>query len=295
MMKISSFWTCAAVAGALLASGVTSSRAESDLRRDYRARASDDEDRRAYREWRRNAHKYRHRYRDEDYNAPPPWIHRRAVRHNHRHFHRDRRGRRYSHRHPHVHDRYRAVSRRHDRDRDRHRHDHHRGVERRHDRHDRDHGIRHERVEPAPAPRAAVVVPASGFGRCDRDIIGAVIGGAAGAAVGSRIGKGDGRDLATIGGAIVGLLVGGSVGRSMDRVDQNCIGQALETAPNGRTVSWRNPDQRGEYWVTPVRTYQAEGGQYCREYTTKVVIDGRPQNAFGKACRQEDGSWKKTR
>lgn len=30
---------------------------------------------------------------------------------------------------------------------------------------------------------------------------------------------------------------------------------------------------------------------YCREYTTTVVIDGVEQQAYGTACRQDDGSW----
>lgn len=31
---------------------------------------------------------------------------------------------------------------------------------------------------------------------------------------------------------------------------------------------------------------------YCREYTTTIVIDGVEQEAYGAACRQEDGSWR---
>lgn len=30
----------------------------------------------------------------------------------------------------------------------------------------------------------------------------------------------------------------------------------------------------------------------CREYQTTVMIDGKPQKAYGKACRQPDGTWK---
>lgn len=35
-------------------------------------------------------------------------------------------------------------------------------------------------------------------------------------------------------------------------------------------------------------TYQEP---YCREFTKVVTIGGRAQNAYGKACRQPDGSW----
>ena len=30
----------------------------------------------------------------------------------------------------------------------------------------------------------------------------------------------------------------------------------------------------------------------CREYQTSVTIDGRAQRAFGRVCRQSDGSWR---
>lgn len=142
-------------------------------------------------------------------------------------------------------------------------------------------------------PSTLVRVPETGLGRCNRDVIGAVLGGAVGAAAGSQIGKGDGRTLATVGGAIIGVLVGGNIGRAMDQVDQNCVGQVLERAPTGKPVVWNNPDGNGEYRVTPTRTYQTRSGTYCREYRTTIMIDGRAEKAYGTACRQADGTWKK--
>jgi len=142
-------------------------------------------------------------------------------------------------------------------------------------------------------PDDLVRLPEVGLGRCNRDIIGAVLGGAVGAAAGAQIGKGDGRTLATIGGAVIGVLVGGTVGRAMDQVDQSCVGQVLERAPAGRTVVWNDPDRDRAYAVTPTRTYQTPGGDYCREYQMKVTIAGRVENAWGTACRQPDGSWRK--
>lgn len=143
-------------------------------------------------------------------------------------------------------------------------------------------------------PDSLVRLPDIGLGRCNRDIIGAVLGGAVGAAAGSQIGKGDGRTLATIGGAVIGVLVGGNIGRAMDQVDRSCVGQVLERTPPGRTVVWSDPDRNRAYEVTPTRTYQVPGGEYCREYQMKVTIAGRVENAWGTACRQPDGSWKKT-
>jgi surface antigen len=129
------------------------------------------------------------------------------------------------------------------------------------------------------------------LGRCNRDVLGALLGAAAGAGVGSTIGKGDGRTAAIIGGAILGSLVGGSIGRSMDEVDQHCIGQALEHAPDGRTIVWNNPQSQAQYQIVPTSTVQAADGRYCREYTTTAVVAGKTQQVYGRACRQPDGSW----
>jgi len=129
------------------------------------------------------------------------------------------------------------------------------------------------------------------LGHCNRDVLGAVLGGAAGAAVGSTVDKHDGRKAAIVGGAIIGVLVGGAIGRYMDSVDQNCIGQALEHVPDGETIVWNNPNNGGDYQVTPAETYQRSDGRYCREYVTEVLIGGRREQAYGTACRQPDGSW----
>lgn len=127
-------------------------------------------------------------------------------------------------------------------------------------------------------------------GTCYRDMIGAALGGAAGGLVGSHIGKSSGRTVATIGGVLLGLFVGGSIGRAMDEADQGCVGAVLEHVPDHRTVVWQGPNQQG-YWVTPIRSYAAGNGRYCREYRSQAVIAGRPHSVYGTACRQPDGSW----
>jgi surface antigen len=143
-------------------------------------------------------------------------------------------------------------------------------------------------------PESDLVVRASsGVERCNREAVGAVIGGVAGAAAGSQIGGGSGKKVATIAGAILGAMIGGSIGRSMDDADQGCIGQALERADTGATVVWRNPDNGGEYRVTPTGTYRTADDRYCREYTTTVVIGGRSERAYGEACREPDGTWRR--
>ena len=94
-------------------------------------------------------------------------------------------------------------------------------------------------------------------------------------------------------GAVIGILVGQSIGRHMDEIDQNCTGQTLEYAPDHAPVSWRDPDTGGAYRVTPVRTYPAPEGRYCREYQMDAIIGGRTQRVYGTACRQPDGSWQR--
>jgi surface antigen len=129
-------------------------------------------------------------------------------------------------------------------------------------------------------------------GRCNRELIGQMLGGAAGAAAGSQIGDGRGRIAAIIGGAVAGVFLGGEIGRTMDRADYLCLDQALEHAPDGRTIEWRNPDSARGHQLTPRDTYRADDGNYCREYTATSTVGGDKVQTYGTACRQPDGSWK---
>lgn len=148
---------------------------------------------------------------------------------------------------------------------------------------------RRVRVQPAYAGQYGVE-----RGTCNRAALGQVLGGVTGAAVGSTIGKGNGKTAAIIGGTILGTIVGGNIGQSMDRVDQGCVGQVLEYAPDNRQVRWTDPRAGTRYQVTPNHRYQNQQGQYCREYVTNAVIDGRSQQVLGIACRQPNGAWQMT-
>jgi surface antigen len=120
---------------------------------------------------------------------------------------------------------------------------------------------------------------------------GAIVGGVAGGLVGSQIGSGRGRIAAIIGGTLAGAALGSYVGGSMDRDDQRRASQALESHETGKTVQWRNPGSGHGYEMTPTRTYRASDGRYCREFTTRVTIGGKNEEAYGTACRMPDGSW----
>jgi surface antigen len=123
------------------------------------------------------------------------------------------------------------------------------------------------------------------------------IGGLGGAAAGGLLGAalgGSGTGIAA--GTILGGLIGGAIGNRMDAADQQranvAATQALESIPSGQSVAWRNPDSGNAGAVTPVRTYQTETGQYCREFTQTINIGGEKHQSYGTACRQADGTWR---
>jgi surface antigen len=122
------------------------------------------------------------------------------------------------------------------------------------------------------------------------------LGALGGAALGGLIaGAAGGNSAGIAAGVIGGGLLGGLVGNLLDDRDRRLAAeashQALETTPSGRTVAWNNPDNGHAGTVTPVHTYQAPNGAYCREYETTITIDGRQEQGYGRACRQPDGSW----
>lgn len=142
---------------------------------------------------------------------------------------------------------------------------------------------------------SAVLVTALGLTGCQTPITqeqsGMVIGGLLGGVVGSQFGQGSGRTAAVILGTLTGVAVGGAVGRSMAERDRYMTAQALETVRTGVPSQWVNPDTGNRYTVVPTRTYGNDDGP-CREYQVNAVIGGRPEQMWGTACRQADGSWR---
>jgi surface antigen len=128
---------------------------------------------------------------------------------------------------------------------------------------------------------------------------GAVIGGVAGGLLGSRFGKGGGAMAATGVGVLAGALIGGQIGKSLDDNDKQILAlssqKALEAAPSGSSVEWKNPDSGHYGYVTPTSTFRSENGQYCREYTQVINVGGTQEKAYGRACRKPDGHWEITR
>ena len=125
----------------------------------------------------------------------------------------------------------------------------------------------------------------------------AIIGGAGGAVAGGLIASAlDANTAGVLGGMIAGGLIGGAIGNRMDAADRREANRAtygaLESTPSGTTTNWRNPDSGNSGTTMPIRTYQAQTGEYCREYEQTVTIGDKTQAAYGTACRQPDGKWK---
>ncbi|MDE3015872.1 MAG: glycine zipper 2TM domain-containing protein [Pseudomonadota bacterium] len=135
-------------------------------------------------------------------------------------------------------------------------------------------------------------------GGIDKQDVGTVAGAVGGGVLGSMVGRGTGQVAATIVGGLLGGAIGNSIGKSLDNADMaayNATSQkALETAQPGQTLPWQNPESGNSGTVTPSNYYQNAQGQYCREYSQTVTVGGRTQQAYGKACRQPDGSWQIT-
>lgn len=143
----------------------------------------------------------------------------------------------------------------------------------------------------APVPRVVQPAPTrTATSRCDRERMGRVLGGVLGGVIGSQVGKDQGNQTAgVIGGAVIGVIVGGAIGRSMDDSDRACVGQALEWGQPGQRVAWQGAGGAG-YVVQPGPVTQI-GGRPCRDFTTRMNVQGRVEDSRGRACRADNGGW----
>lgn len=64
--------------------------------------------------------------------------------------------------------------------------------------------------------------------------------------------------------------------------------RTLDHAPDGTTRRWINDQSGHSGAITPVRSYIASTGQYCRDYREDLSIDGQSRNFLYSACRDED-------
>lgn len=136
-----------------------------------------------------------------------------------------------------------------------------------------------------------------GQGGITNQQIGTAVGALGGAILGSTIGGGTGNTVATIAGGVLGAVVGSEIGRRLDDEDKRraelAAQTALETAPSGETVSWKNPDTGASGAVQPRPAFTAETGQVCREFEQTIsTADGGIDRQTAIACRNDvDGTW----
>ena len=123
-------------------------------------------------------------------------------------------------------------------------------------------------------------------------VLGSLLGAGAGAGIAALAG---GNPAVIIGSALAGGLLGGYIGNRLDTRDKAMAAEAAQRAfdnnPTGQASVWNNPDSGHSGSVTPTKTYQLATGQYCRMYTQTINIGNEPQQTYGTACRQPDGSW----
>jgi len=126
---------------------------------------------------------------------------------------------------------------------------------------------------------------------------GTAVGALAGGGLAYGLGQNSSnKEIWTVLGIGLGAMLGNQIGQQLDERDRLMMGQsfqvALEQAPDNNSSSWRNPNTGNSGYTTPTRTVVASNGTPCREFTQTVTIGGKPQQAYGTACRMADGSWK---
>lgn len=75
-------------------------------------------------------------------------------------------------------------------------------------------------------------------------------------------------------------------------IAQDSLQGALENNPTNQASTWVNPDTGVSGTVVPVRTFENDQGQPCREFQQTIVIGGKKEQGYGTACRQPDGTWR---
>ena len=91
--------------------------------------------------------------------------------------------------------------------------------------------------------------------------------------------------------ALVGVLLGGGLAALLSDLDRRYVTDAFERAEGypGQPTPWVNPGtgHSGDVVFLPGE----RSGRACREYRSRVRIDGRIEEAWGVACRRPDGTW----
>jgi len=129
-----------------------------------------------------------------------------------------------------------------------------------------------------------------------KQTVGTILGTGVGALIGAQMGGGKGKLAAVAIGALGGAYLGSELGKSLDNADKaiarDTTQETLEKAPTGHVSTWSNPDSGHSGSIKPISTYQSASNTPCREFESTIYVDGQQETGVGKACRQEDGTWK---
>ncbi|MEQ8666241.1 MAG: RT0821/Lpp0805 family surface protein [Rhodospirillales bacterium] len=129
------------------------------------------------------------------------------------------------------------------------------------------------------------------------EVVGGVVGAIVGNVLGSKVGDGTGRQIARGVGTVAGIFIGRAIARNLTERDEELAQEAtedsMENDEEGETTVWSNPDSGNEGTVTPTsEPYETVQDTQCRDFESTVTVEGETEVAHGRACRQEDGSWK---
>ncbi|HHB91790.1 MAG TPA: hypothetical protein ENK59_01080 [Thioploca sp.] len=86
---------------------------------------------------------------------------------------------------------------------------------------------------------------------------------------------------------VAGGLAGNMIGARFDENDKKERQAFLAKLSDGDVGSWKNPDTKIEYSLTPVKTYTiAKTGEVCRDF--RLTVNGKPE--LSKACKNKNSS-----
>lgn len=122
-------------------------------------------------------------------------------------------------------------------------------------------------------------------------LVGAVIGGLLGNAAGNRRNSTE----TTIAGVVAGGVIGAALTNKLDCNDRSYAYKTYNTGFNAGKANafydWQNPQSGTRGRLHVLDYYEDEDNFRCSVYSQTVWIDGRPEEARGRACQQPDGAW----
>jgi surface antigen/Ni/Co efflux regulator RcnB len=122
-------------------------------------------------------------------------------------------------------------------------------------------------------------------------LVGAVIGGLLGNAAGNRRNSTE----TTIAGVVAGGVIGAALTSKLDCNDRSYAYKTYNTGFNAGKANayydWQNPQSGTRGRLHVLDYYEDEDNFRCSVYSQTVWINGRPEEARGRACQQPDGAW----